>query len=73
MPAMKHMPKTALGQADHATAIRKAIKAHADTNMHTAGRRDDMEKNRYLPYMSRACFWGSNEHYIPTRAIEQIT
>jgi len=70
---MKHMPKTALGQADHATAIRKAIKAHADTNMHTAGRRDDMEKNRYLPYMSRACFWGSNEHYIPTRAIEQIT
>jgi hypothetical protein len=57
MPAIKHMTKTALGQADHATAIKKTIKAHADMNMHTAGRRDEIQKNRYFPYMSRACFW----------------
>lgn len=58
-PAMKHMTNTAVGQADHATESKKAIKAHADTNMHTAGRRDDMQKNRYLPYKSRASFWGA--------------
>ena len=48
-PAMNDMTSTAVGHAVHATDSKNIMSAQADVNMHSAGIRAEIQKNRYLP------------------------
>ena len=45
-PNKKHITNTAVGHADHATAIKNTISDVADTNVHRAGRREERQKKK---------------------------